>query len=103
MIFFLSFFPLFTRSEYFSKSGRGDGYGDLSDGDWQGQQKVYVQDKRRILLDSSDSWRDPIYCHRSVSISHSLKDRFPTYVGMSVYILVPYFADYMSHIETFLS
>lgn len=55
------------RSKPRSQSGRWDRHGDVSDGDWQGNQEVYVPHQPRELLGSGGPRRHPEYCHWSVS------------------------------------
>lgn len=57
------------RGKPCSQSRRWDRHGDVSDGDWQGNQEVCVPHQPRELLGSGGPRRHPEYCHWSVSES----------------------------------
>lgn len=61
------------RSEPCSQSGRWNRHGDVSDGDWQGNQEVHVSHQPRELLGSGGPRRHREHCHWSVSESFHIR------------------------------
>lgn len=83
------------RSQPRSQPGRWDGHGDVSDGDWQGKQEVYVPHQPRELLGPGGPRRCPEYCHWYVSEWSHITDDNIIILYKSAPIVISYIVERM--------